>query len=323
MNIESIPFALRNERRWIVARLERVNGRMTKVPYDASHPTRHASTTDPRSWRDFETARRAVEQDATLLLGFVLGGGFVGGDWDHCRNPETGVIEPWATTTITMLDSYTETSISGTGVHVICRGKLPAAERHRTGKAGKYPPVPAGSEVEMYDHGRYFVMTGHVIRDSSVEERTPALATLHRSLFGAPASSDVADFDPNDQRGKENITDADVLRPITCSDDELIARITNSGQGEKFSRLWAGDTSLHGGDHSVADLALCTILAFWTQRDAERIDRLFRQSKLCRTKWEHRADYRGWTISKAIAATAEAYQPPHVETVPESEIAYE
>ena len=56
-----------------------------------------------------------------LLLGFVLGDGFVGVDKDHCRNAETGAIEPWALAIVEQLDSYTEISVSGTGVHVICR----------------------------------------------------------------------------------------------------------------------------------------------------------------------------------------------------------
>jgi len=58
--------------------------------------------------------------------------------------------------------------------------------------------------------------------------------------------------------------------------------------GGTFSRLWAGDTSAHGGDDSAADLALCNLLAFWTGRDAERMDRLFRQSGLMREKWDQR-----------------------------------
>jgi primase-polymerase (primpol)-like protein len=73
--------------------------------------------------------------------------------------------------------------------------------------------------------------------------------------------------------------------------------------GEKFSRLWAGDTSeyatLGNEGRSEADLALCSLLAFWCGPDEGRIDNLFRQSGLYRQKWE-RADYRALTLAVAM-----------------------
>jgi len=57
---------------------------------------------------------------------------------------------------------------------------------------------------------------------------------------------------------------------------------------------------------SEADLALCCKLAFWTERDASRIDVLFRRSGLMRDKWE-RTDYRDATIAKAIQQTSETW----------------
>ncbi len=95
-------------------------------------------------------------------------------------------------------------------------------------------------------------------------------------------------------------------------DDELPDRIRASKQGAKFGRLWAGDTSDHGGDDSRADLALCGILAFWCGPDADRIQRLFRRSGLMRAKWDERrgtSTYGRWTIDKALAGKTEFYQP--------------
>jgi putative DNA primase/helicase len=94
-------------------------------------------------------------------------------------------------------------------------------------------------------------------------------------------------------------------------DDETVLRLAlNARNGEKFGRLFAGDTSGHAGDDSRADLALCGILAFWTQ-DPEQIDRLFRRSGLYREKWE-RADYRERTIQKAIQNTVGVYLVPRL-----------
>jgi primase-polymerase (primpol)-like protein len=57
-------------------------------------------------------------------------------------------------------------------------------------------------------------------------------------------------------------------------------------------------------------MALCGILAFYTGNDADRMDRLFRQSELYREKWE-RPDYRERTIQRAIDTTASTYRPTH------------
>src|SRR6185369_1853678 len=69
----------------------------------------------------------------------------------------------------------------------------------------------------------------------------------------------------------------------------------------------------YADDRSAADLALCNLLAFWTGRDATRMDRLFRGSGLMREKWDSRrgeTTYGGQTIARAIAACVDVYQPP-------------
>ena len=135
------------ERRWVGARLEPRDGRLTKVPYCASDPSRKASSTDPSTWSDFAMARRTVESGRLPLLGFMLGDGYVGVDLDKCRNAETGATEPWALEIIELLDSYAEISVSGTGVHIIAKGALPPGGRRK-------------GPIEMYDRARFFVMTG-------------------------------------------------------------------------------------------------------------------------------------------------------------------
>jgi hypothetical protein len=90
----------------------------------------------------------------------------------------------------------------------------------------------------------------------------------------------------------------------SVSDAELVARAQSARDGDKFSRLWAGDTSQYGDDHSRADPALCALLAFWTGCDPERMDRLFRQSGLMREKWD-RSDYRERTINNAVATVSQ------------------
>jgi putative DNA primase/helicase len=87
----------------------------------------------------------------------------------------------------------------------------------------------------------------------------------------------------------------------------------SADNGPKFNRLWSGDFSAYPSQ-SEADLALCRILAFWTRRDAARIDSLFRQSGLFRPKWDvphfgGGKTYGQATIEKAIECEGEVYSP--------------
>ena len=64
-------------------------------------------------------------------------------------------------------------------------------------------------------------------------------------------------------------------------------------------------------DNSEADLALCCHLSFWTGKNCERIDRLFRKSKLYRDKWE-RDGYRVNTVCRAVGLCKNVYSIPPV-----------
>lgn len=105
---------------------------------------------------------------------------------------------------------------------------------------------------------------------------------------------------------------------VALDDAELLRRARASANGEKFARLWDGDTSDYAnGDNegrSEADLALCSMVAFWTGPDEARIDGLFRQSGLMRPKWDERRygdgrTYGQGTIKHALAGRTEFWEP--------------
>jgi hypothetical protein len=89
----------------------------------------------------------------------------------------------------------------------------------------------------------------------------------------------------------------------TDSDNRLWQIAFKSKMGTQIRYLFDGGFEQYsGGGESgrhLADLILCNHLAFYTQRDPNRIDRMFRQSGLYREKWD-RDDYRNKTISMAI-----------------------
>jgi putative DNA primase/helicase len=297
-----IPPKMRGAWRWVVWRFEQRDGRWTKVLY-SPNTGRRASSINPGTWGTFEQACAALATGRYAGLGFVLGGGFAGVDKDKCRDAHTGEIATWALALIDRLDSYTEASPSGTGVHVFVSvdpsWQLPGRKLVR----------PDGSAIEIYGAGRYFTVTGHTLNDAPLAERTDALRELISETFGPDTSTPAAPpawIAGYEGAGTENITDADLPRSVAeISDDELLDRMLSAENGEHVRTLFDGDTR---GDHSAADLALCSHLAFWTQRDPERIDRLFRRSRLMRAKW-NRADYRRRTIERAINSS-EIYEPP-------------
>lgn len=280
-DVEAIPSEIRNENNWILWRLEQRNGdsKTTKVPYQANGG--YASTTNDATWASLDDVMRVAANFSGI--GFVFNGtGVCGVDLDHCRSIDTGMIDPWAVEIIESLDSYTEVSQSGTGVHVIARARLPGGGRKR-----RIPDAQPNAAVEMYDTGRYFVMTGRHLAGTptGLTERQGQVEKLYGPTAEKPATLPLR-----------------VPSPALGSDSELIERATNAANGAKFSRLWHGDTSGHGGDDSAADLALCNHLAFWTDCDPSAVDRLFRKSGLYREKWD-RQDYRDVTIAKAVSET--------------------
>ena len=223
---------------------------------------------------------------------------YAGVDLDGCRDPETGEVEGWARKVVEALDSYTEISPSGTGLKVFVRGELPSGRR-RKGK------------IEMYGRGRFFTTTGHRLRGvpAGVCERQDELIALHRSIFGELVTPPSV----GSRRSSHE------CRAQCVCDDELIERAIQAANGEKFASLWAGDTSAYrNGDNegcSEADLALCSLLAFWCGPDEERIDRLFRQSGLYRPKWDkrHYGDGRTYgqgTIANALKRRSEFWDSP-------------
>ena len=100
---------------------------------------------------------------------------------------------------------------------------------------------------------------------------------------------------------------------VDLEDEDLLEKATSASNGEKFERLWNGNTAGYDSQ-SEADMALCCLLAFWTGGDRTQMDQLFRQSGLLREKCDevHYADgstYGEKTIERAITTTSEFYDP--------------
>jgi len=274
-------------KQWLCWRIEERHDKPTKVPYSPLTGEK-ARSTDPKTWASYEEAVSACREHGYEGIGFVFTpeDDLCGVDLDGCLDPETGEIESWAQEIIEELDSYTEISPSGRGIHVLLRGSLPAG-RNRKGR------------FEAYDRGRYFTVTGCHLSGTlrSIEGRQKQLERVAQRVFAEPSENGHKELGP--EFGS------------TLSDVELIQKASTAKNGQKFHRLWTGDTSGYGSS-SEADAALCSLLAYWTGPNEGRIDSLFRQSGLCRKKWVRREDYRRKTIERALRDRTEFYQVPKV-----------
>jgi Protein of unknown function (DUF3987) len=297
-----IPWELTLHPQWVLWRWElNDEGKWTKPPYMGNQ--RHASSTDPATWASFDDVSGVYKRGGFDGIGFALDPalGYVGVDLDNVVDPG-GAIHPEARRIVDELRSYTERSPSGRGLRIILRGTLPPGWR----KTAKY-----AVSIEVYDHSRYLTITGHHLEGTpeTIEARAAEMATLHARVAAAITGSSnghqpMLAAAPTGSNGH--------LVP----DDDLLDKARAAHNGAKFVALFDhGDTSAHGGDDSAADLALCNLLAFWTGRDATRMDQLFRQSGLMREKWDQRhgaQTYGARTLARAIADCRETYgTDPH------------
>ncbi len=282
----AIPRELREYRSWVGWKYGKVrtSGKHEKIPVNP-HTGGRASVDKATTWGTFEEAVAAVERFRLEGAGFVFteNDPYVGVDIDGCVDPD-GVIAPWAMKIVRTLDSYAEISPSGTGIKAWVRATLP------TDKTGA-----RRGPVEVYQYGRFFTVTGKALDlDAPIRDAQEAVEALYGRIVGEgkAAAQESVSGPPGGFSGE---------------DKELLEKARNARNGWKFRALYDdGDILLYGDDHSRADQALCEMLAFWTGRDPERIDRLFRGSALYREKWE-REDYRVSTIEKACTRCMTTY----------------
>lgn len=287
-----VPAELKSQARWVCWRLVERDGRNTKMPVDAK-TGKMASSTDAATWTTFDGAVRASAKLRCSGVGFVFGPdrAYTGLDLDHViRN---GVLDEQYRWVVDEACTYTEVSPSGDGLHLIFRGSKPeGAERCRRGP------------VEMYDHDRFFTVTGNVYEGHGAVGANPAVVERAYRTW----------IDPERKVVSQPTLDQAVCEQhdAALSDEGLIERMCASRNGEAVRALLAGDTAAQGGDASAADMALCSHLAFWCAGDEEQMDRIFRASGLMRGKWDSRrggTTYGRQTIARAVAGATEFYRP--------------
>ena len=265
---------------WVVHR--------SKVPFTPSSGVA-AKSNAPETWGTLQDALGALQTGIYDGLGFEFGIfgpetlRVSGIDLDHVVN-DNGELEPFAEEIVILMNSYTEYSPSGKGLHILCKTVL--------NDIGRKKGVDNNCAIEMYNHRRYFTVTGKVYgTPKEIAERTEEFKQVYDKYFSEPAKPE------NLRMTNFNISE--------LSDRELLDKMFNSRRGSEIQKLFSGDWSSYPSQ-SEADLALVSHLVFWTQRDETRIDNLFRNSGLYRSKWD-RADYRAKTLELALKSNSSVY----------------
>lgn len=272
---KNIPEGIKVLERFVLWRYEQTpkDKKPRKVPYAPNE--RKAATNRPATWSSFAAVMKALEKRPDFFsgIGIVLGDEVMGVDLDNVIDAE-GNLTTEAAMVVEEIPGYVETSPSGTGLHILTRAALPQ-DRGQIKFAA----------IEFYDETspRYLTLTGNVWNDRgelNTDDASDAVAYVYRRVRG--------EVSPASPSGKYDM-----------DDDALLKKIRASKQGEKFSALYdRGDwKSISYPSASEGVAALLAILAFWTGKDEQKMDSLFRASKMYDAeKWDRKQS--GSTLGK-------------------------
>lgn len=299
-NTSKLPEQFKKDNLFCVWKYEERGGKKTKVPYNPKTGAR-AQSNNPHTFSTLTEAERV--QGKYDGIGVGIFGELCAVDIDHCI--QNGEIHPLASGIIALMKSYTEISPSGEGIRILFKAKGVKPD-----KAKYYiNNQKAGLEIYLAGHtNKYVTVTGNAIGDyHEVEERENELLAVLEAYMQRPSKEKSK---PVQTASKINPHSASVdYKPATLSDDEVIYKAHHAKNGDVFAKLWNGD-SLAYKSESEADLALCNLLAFWTNKNPAQMDNLFRVSGLYREKWDRPqsgSTYGAITIENAIAGTKESY----------------
>jgi hypothetical protein len=265
----NIPEELRLLKQWVLWKLEDIGAaKPTKVPYSIKgHP---ASVTDPSHWATFDDAFNIMQLGGYTGLGFVFSKAdpycFI--DLDDAEGDDA--ILQRHLKVYHEFETYAEVSPSGKGLHLICKGAVPAGRRR--------------SKIEIYPHDRYATMTGNAYGGrTKIADCQTVLTQLWEQMGSGPVAQSMYN---GTEKEKED-------------DATIIERARNAINGDKFIRLHKGEWQDFYNSQSEADFAYIDIVAFYTQNRTQ-ITRIFRLSGLGQRDKANRTDYVSGMISRSF-----------------------
>ncbi|WP_270830988.1 phage/plasmid primase, P4 family [Aeromonas sp. QDB03] len=306
---EHMPVAAFCHQNWVCWRaVPQAGGKTKKLPISPITGGANRNN-EPSDWGSFQQACDYLAANPGLAgLGFVFtqetGMFFVDiddalhdGKWNDITNELIARLP----------GAFVEVSQSGRGVHIIGTGTPPAGRRCKSAAGFDIYPGEGGN--------RFVALTGTQATGIDGTDLQTELNAIFDDYLGERvviSEVDLTEGPREDWSGPED--DAELLKMAMRS----ASMRSRFGAGVTFKQLWECDEDALGVayphdqgtepfDHSRADAALLQHLAFWTGCNAERMDRLFRQSGLMRDKWDER-NYAETIIRKTIGWQVEVYQ---------------
>ena len=265
---------------WLLWRKQLRNGKLSKIPFAASGKACGTNDDYKDCWVTYEEAMQAMPRKKADGVGFTIPKGMFFLDIDHAAQNEALLLD-----VLGRLQSYTELSVSGDGIHVygLCDvEQLPTWVDPKDGKrklAQEYYTHHPSNGLEIYIGeltNRFSVFTGDSVGDQPIRDCTEALVDILNLYMKKPVEKSA----------------------LEKKTEKVIQQLRSQKNGDKFSALF-DHGQIEGKTHSEADAALCALIAFRAGDDPEVIDAVFRRSALYREKWD-REDYRTQTIACGI-----------------------
>ena len=250
---KKIPKILKERPNWVVWGIP---GEPPKAPFNPvsllSGNPKPAKANIRETWSRYESAVDCVNCKLAQGIGFEFeGNDLYGVDLDHVIN-EQGVLMPEAKSIVDRLDSYTEISPSGKGLHIFVFAPDADITRHR--KKDFF--------LEIYNPGRYFTVTGNSLGAvKPINTRTEQLQFIHdKFLLPDPARR----------------TNAVQLTHIVAGIPTEKFLHIGLERDKVFAALWAGQR--RHGNESSDDIALMNKLAYWCNGNPEVMVQAFLSS---------------------------------------------
>jgi hypothetical protein len=191
-DLANLPAALSprtKEKRWCIWRWtwREEQGRWDKPPLQACNPNRAAKSNDPSTWGNYTDAVAAVTAGRADGIGYMLADDNLDAvDLDHCRDPQTSVIDAWAQKEIEAANgAYVEVTVSGRGLRILGIGT-----GSELGRKFKIPNATNGAAIEVYRKtNRYIIISGAQISGGDELPNIDAVLDDIARRFDAPKSA--------------------------------------------------------------------------------------------------------------------------------------
>ena len=199
-DLHNLPTALASligRPNWVLWRWEKAGDKFTKVPYQPNG--RKARNNDPKTWNSYDVVLKAMADFDGI--GFCLFNSDISAfDIDHCRDPITGKINSWAADLVEKVGSYTEITVSGTGLRIIGTGNGPKLHRKL--------PVTNGVSLEVYRGAeRYIVITGNPLNGIGITNIDEHLDTTVTELEAKKTQAQSSTRQETQQEAHEGYAD--------------------------------------------------------------------------------------------------------------------